>query len=85
MADNDVTRSADSARLPVSPRVTSGRHGAVSPAPRDQSARREGSGAATPEMHITPNVVSVSGGSPRLRGAQKGERTSTRSLRRFPA
>ncbi len=79
--------TADRNRLPLTPMLTAMRRGGHQTAGRAQHAESPAVPAATPAMHITPNVVIAARGD--VRSARRGRRSilqvDAMDLRRFRA
>ena len=54
---NSRSIGTNGTRLPLTPKVTSNRRGSHTPSRRPQSRNEAAPVAATPAMHVTPNVV----------------------------
>ena len=84
---NRTTNSTDRNRLPLTPKVTTSRRGGHQTAGRAQRTESPAVPAATPAMHITPNVVMAARGD--VRSARRGRRSILQvdalDLRRFRA
>ena len=83
---NRTNRTADRNRLPLTPKVTSSRRGGHHTIGRVQRAESPAAPAATPALHITPNVVVSARGD--VRGARRasGRRSAAQAafdLRNF--